>query len=62
MSALTDRIYAAWRAQNGSGASRGGMGAVAPMLTRSKPSRDAVRGPGSSVPKPDSRPEKQNIR
>ena len=40
MTALTDRLYAAWKRQNGS---IGGMGAVAPMVTRRGPPTGSVR-------------------
>lgn len=61
MSTLTDRIYAAWKAQNGSTqARRGGMGGVPPMLTRSKPAGDSLRGHGAGLPGSASRPAKQN--
>lgn len=57
MSTSTERLYAAWKRQNGSG---GGMGAVAPMMAGKGPEgafrRGQLRRPGSIS---TARPEQQ---
>lgn len=45
MTTFTDRLYVSWKRQNGS---IGGMGAVAPMVTRQRPSAGSVRAAGPS--------------
>lgn len=63
MSHLTDRLYRAWKAQNGSGSDRrgrcGGMGDVSPMGAQKTPTSSDRR---ENLPTParvaDSRPDR----
>lgn len=53
MSAFTDRLYSQWTARN-----RGGMGAVAPMVTHRPPARTDFAGVAVMRPRLSSRPDK----
>lgn len=62
MSAVPADAWRAYKASWGGAVPQGGMGGVPPMLTRSKPAGDSLRGQGVGLSGPGSRPEKPAVR